>query len=123
MRGERSRDERIVVIKNLFEPQLFDAKCELILEYQNDLRDECSKCGVVRKVVIYDVSKRSFLIDWFSHNNLISITFTHVAPSRRRGANHYVRSRRSRYCCEVVEWTVFRTTAAECVHMGWQREV
>lgn len=56
MRGERSRDERIVVIKNLFEPQLFDVKCELILEYQNDLRDECSKCGNVRKVVIYDVS-------------------------------------------------------------------
>uniref|UniRef100_A0A336M4B4 CSON009575 protein n=1 Tax=Culicoides sonorensis TaxID=179676 RepID=A0A336M4B4_CULSO len=54
MRGERSRHERIVVIKNLFEPQLFDTKCELILEYQNDLRDECSKCGNVRKVVIYD---------------------------------------------------------------------
>lgn len=61
MRGERSRDERIVVIKNLFEPQLFDAKCELILEYQNDLRDECSKCGIVRKVVIYDVSLSTFL--------------------------------------------------------------
>lgn len=60
MRGERSRNERIVVIKNLFEPQLFDEKCELILEYQNNLREECSKCGVVRKVIIYDVSDRAY---------------------------------------------------------------
>lgn len=60
MRGERSRNERIVVIKNLFEPQLFDEKCELILEFQNNLREECSKCGVVRKVIIYDVSDRAY---------------------------------------------------------------
>lgn len=56
MRGERSRHERIVVIKNLFEISLFDERVDLILEYQDDLRDECSKCGTVRKVVIYDVS-------------------------------------------------------------------
>lgn len=57
MRGERSRHERIVIIKNLFDPSTFDERVDLILEYQNDLRDECSKCGTVRKVVIYDVSK------------------------------------------------------------------
>lgn len=56
MRGERSRTERIVVIKNLFDPSTFDERADLILEYQDDLREECSKCGIVRKVIVYDVS-------------------------------------------------------------------
>lgn len=55
MRGERAKHEKCVVIKNLFDSSTFEEKVELILEYQNDLREECSKCGVVRKVVIYDV--------------------------------------------------------------------
>jgi len=54
MRGERSKHERVVIIKNLFDPQLFEEKIELILEYQNDLREECNKCGNTRKVIIYD---------------------------------------------------------------------
>ncbi|XP_055847163.1 uncharacterized protein LOC129912777 [Episyrphus balteatus] len=54
MRGERSKHERTVIIKNLFTPELFDNEVQLIIEYQNDLREECSKCGTVRKVVIYD---------------------------------------------------------------------
>ncbi|XP_055914138.1 uncharacterized protein LOC129947559 isoform X2 [Eupeodes corollae] len=54
MRGERSKHERTVIIKNLFTPELFDKEVQLIIEYQNDLREECSKCGTVRKVVIYD---------------------------------------------------------------------
>lgn len=53
-RGERSKHERTVIIKNLFEPKIFDENVELIIEYQNDLREECGKCGTVRKVVIYD---------------------------------------------------------------------
>jgi HIV Tat-specific factor 1 len=53
-RGERAKHERIVILKNLFEPSLFDEKVELIVEYQNDLREECGKCGTVRKVVIFD---------------------------------------------------------------------
>lgn len=56
MRGERSKNERTVIIKNLFEPELFDREVHLILDYQNDLREECNKCGTVRKVIIYDVS-------------------------------------------------------------------
>ena len=56
MRGERSKHERIVIIKNLFTPELFDKEVHLILEYQKDIREECLKCGKVRKVVIYDVS-------------------------------------------------------------------
>ncbi|XP_032587487.2 HIV Tat-specific factor 1 [Drosophila mojavensis] len=54
MRGERSKNEKTVIIKNLFTPELFEKEVELILEYQNSLREECSKCGMVRKVVIYD---------------------------------------------------------------------
>ncbi|XP_030372953.1 HIV Tat-specific factor 1 [Scaptodrosophila lebanonensis] len=54
MRGERSKNEKTVIIKNLFTPDLFEKEVELILEYQNNLREECTKCGMVRKVVIYD---------------------------------------------------------------------
>lgn len=56
MRGERSKHEKIVIIKNLFAPELFEKEVHLILDYQNDLREECSKCGTVKKVIIYDVS-------------------------------------------------------------------
>lgn len=52
--GERSKHERIVIIKNLFDPSDFDKDVQLILDYQQDMREECSKCGEVRKVVIYD---------------------------------------------------------------------
>ncbi|XP_053663902.1 HIV Tat-specific factor 1 [Anopheles marshallii] len=54
MRGERSKHERIVIIKNLFEPSLFDREVHLLLEYQSDLREECAKCGTVRRVLLYD---------------------------------------------------------------------
>lgn len=56
MRGERSKHEKVVIIRNLFTPELFDKEVHLILEYQKDLREECGKCGTVRKVVVYDVS-------------------------------------------------------------------
>lgn len=62
MRGERSKHERTVIIKNLFTPELFDKEVHLILEYQNDLREECQKCGTVRKVIIYDVSSFGFML-------------------------------------------------------------
>lgn len=52
--GERSKHERVVIVKNLFAPSDFDKDVQLILDYQQDLREECSKCGEVRKVVIYD---------------------------------------------------------------------
>ncbi|KAG8253390.1 HIV Tat-specific factor 1 [Homalodisca vitripennis] len=54
MRGERSKHEKIVIVKNLFDPTMFNKDVKLILEYQQDLRDECLKCGGVKKVVIYD---------------------------------------------------------------------
>ncbi|KAI8425422.1 hypothetical protein MSG28_007169 [Choristoneura fumiferana] len=52
--GERSKHERIVIVKNLFHPTDFDVDVQLILDYQQDLREEATKCGEVRKVVIYD---------------------------------------------------------------------
>lgn len=57
MRGDRAKHEKTVIIKNLFEPEMFDREVHLILDYQNDLREECAKCGTVRKVVVYDVSR------------------------------------------------------------------
>lgn len=52
--GEKAKHEKVVVIKNLFEPSIFDTEVSLILEFQEDLREEVSKLGVVRKVIIYD---------------------------------------------------------------------
>ncbi|XP_020296202.1 HIV Tat-specific factor 1 homolog [Pseudomyrmex gracilis] len=54
MRGEPLKCERVVVIKNLFTPEDFDREVQLLLEYQQDIRSECLKCGDVKKVVIYD---------------------------------------------------------------------
>lgn len=52
--GERSKHEKVVIVKNLFHPSDFDKEVQLILDYQQDLREEATKCGEVRKVVIYD---------------------------------------------------------------------
>lgn len=59
MRGDRPKHERTVIIKNLFETELFEREVHLILDYQNDLREECAKCGTVKKVTVYDVSWRN----------------------------------------------------------------
>lgn len=56
LRGERESHERTVIIKNLFDPNIFDENVELILEYTQDLREECSKCGIIRKLTLHDVS-------------------------------------------------------------------
>lgn len=53
MRGERGKHERVVIIKNLFEPEIFVNHVDLIIDYQNNLREECTKCGTVKKVVVY----------------------------------------------------------------------
>lgn len=52
---ERSKAEKAVIIKNMFDIQEFAKDPKLILEYRTDLREECDeKCGPVRKVEIYD---------------------------------------------------------------------
>ena len=45
-----------MILKNLFSPEEFKTRPEALLEYQQDLREECGKCGAVRKVVVHDVS-------------------------------------------------------------------
>ncbi|XP_044750958.1 HIV Tat-specific factor 1 homolog [Coccinella septempunctata] len=52
--GERSKHERTVIVRNLFDPSIFDTDVSLILEFQQDLREECGKIGEVKKVIIYD---------------------------------------------------------------------
>lgn len=46
-------------MKNLFDPSTFDENLGLILEYREDIKEECSKCGAVKKVVVYDVRTRT----------------------------------------------------------------
>lgn len=53
LRGEREKHERVVILKNLFTLDTFENHVDLIIDYQNNLRAECSKCGTVKKVVIY----------------------------------------------------------------------
>lgn len=59
MRGEPLKCERVVIIKNLFTPEDFDKDVTLLLEYQQDIRSECVKCGEVKKVTVYDVSAKN----------------------------------------------------------------
>ena len=56
LRGERPNNENVVVLKRLFNPIEFDNEPALILEYKSDLREECSKFGRVKRVLIFDVS-------------------------------------------------------------------
>lgn len=54
LRGMRDKHESTVVLKNMFDPKEFESDPTLILEYQKDLREECSQFGEVKKVVVYD---------------------------------------------------------------------
>lgn len=83
MRGERSKHERSVIIQNLFSPELFDKEPATLLEFQNDLRDECNKCGTVRKVIIYDVSK--------IRENTIFFLFLHLLSLEKITISNFIR--------------------------------
>ncbi|XP_023241798.1 HIV Tat-specific factor 1 homolog [Centruroides sculpturatus] len=54
LRGMRGKHENVVIIYNMFDPIEFERDPSLIMEYQKDVREECSKCGEVKKVVVYD---------------------------------------------------------------------
>lgn len=54
MRGERSKRDKVIVIKNLFDPKYFDQRPELILDYSAKLRLHCGKFG---KVSRYEYTK------------------------------------------------------------------
>ena len=51
---ERSKNERIVILKNMFDISEFDKDPTLINELRNDVRDECAKFGEIKKVMLYD---------------------------------------------------------------------
>ncbi|OQV19370.1 HIV Tat-specific factor 1 [Hypsibius exemplaris] len=52
--GTRAKNERVVVIKNMFDPKEFEEDPGLTLEFKKDLQTECEGFGEVKKVVIYD---------------------------------------------------------------------
>ena len=54
LRGERSKRDKVIVVRNLFDPDEFVTDATRILEYSSRLREQCSKFGSVGKVVVYD---------------------------------------------------------------------
>lgn len=56
LKGQREKNEKVIIIKNMFDPKMFETDPKMILEYRSDLREECEeKCGSVKKVEIYDL--------------------------------------------------------------------
>ncbi|EDO33511.1 predicted protein [Nematostella vectensis] len=52
--NRRPKNERVIVIKNMFDPKVFEKDPQLIITTRNDLRKECEKFGDVRKVIVFD---------------------------------------------------------------------
>ncbi|XP_055334305.1 HIV Tat-specific factor 1-like [Paramacrobiotus metropolitanus] len=52
--GTRPKNEKVVLIKNMFDPKEFEKDPALILEFKKDLQLECTNFGEVKKVNIYD---------------------------------------------------------------------
>ncbi|KAM8834600.1 17S U2 SnRNP complex component HTATSF1 isoform 2-T2 [Synchiropus picturatus] len=54
-KGElRKRHEKVVIIRNMFHPSDFEEDPLVLNEYREDLRSECEKFGVVKKVILFD---------------------------------------------------------------------
>lgn len=51
---KRSKFDRIVILKNMFNVKDFERDPSLISDLKNDLRSECSKHGDVKKVLVFD---------------------------------------------------------------------
>ena len=65
--GERSSREKVVIIKNMFDPKEFDKDPTLIMEYQSDVMEECNNtCGLVKKVIIYDRNPEGVVAVFFN---------------------------------------------------------
>lgn len=54
LRGTRLKHEKVVVLKNVFDPKTFEDDPVQINVLTNDIRTECTKYGEVKKVVVYD---------------------------------------------------------------------
>ncbi|XP_069468902.1 17S U2 SnRNP complex component HTATSF1 [Ambystoma mexicanum] len=50
----RLRHERVIIIRNMFHPSDFEEDPLVLNEIREDLRTECEKFGVVKKVLIFD---------------------------------------------------------------------
>lgn len=94
LRGERPKCEKVVVVKNAFQPQEFNNNVELILELKEDFRDEAGKLGNCRRVEIYDVSQGLYVHCLQISTVLLILYISSLGSSRRRGADFHVRARR-----------------------------
>eukprot|EP00095_Tigriopus_kingsejongensis_P010978 snap_masked-scaffold270_size230592-processed-gene-1.17 protein:Tk10978 transcript:snap_masked-scaffold270_size230592-processed-gene-1.17-mRNA-1 annotation:"hiv tat-specific factor 1 homolog" len=65
LRGERSKKEKVIVVKNLFDPEEFDEDASRILEYSQKLREQCAKFGTVKKVTVHDKHPEGVAQVWF----------------------------------------------------------
>lgn len=54
IKGERAKNEKSIVIKNLFDPLEFNSDPTQILDYSARIRDQCSKFGTITKLTLYD---------------------------------------------------------------------
>ena len=57
MKGERGKHENTVIIKNVFDPKVFEDQAELILTHTEAMRAQCSNFGDIKKLELFDVSK------------------------------------------------------------------
>jgi HIV Tat-specific factor 1 len=51
-----NKNSRVVVLKHMFTLKELDDDPTLLLDIQDEVRDECSTLGEVTNVVLYDVS-------------------------------------------------------------------
>jgi len=78
MKGERAKHDKVIVIKNLFDPAEFSRDPGLIIDYTSRIRSQCSKFGTCTKVCIYDKENKlslnfsdfSFVLKWNHVNDL-----------------------------------------------------
>jgi HIV Tat-specific factor 1 len=54
LKGERYKHEKVIVIRNLFDPEEFDRDPGRILDYTSRIRAQCSKFGTITKLTLYD---------------------------------------------------------------------
>ncbi|XP_061606913.1 HIV Tat-specific factor 1 [Phyllopteryx taeniolatus] len=50
----RKRHEKVVIVRNMFQPADFEEDPLVLNEYRDDLRSECEKFGEVKKVILFD---------------------------------------------------------------------
>ena len=48
------KEDKIVILKNLFDPKEFEADPTLITDIRDDLKQECEKFGPIKKIMIFD---------------------------------------------------------------------